>query len=210
MPIFDLPRTDVTTIALAIDKLSSSPACGFDGITSFLIKACKTDILPILLYIFNLSFSQRVFPSAWKAAEITPLFKSGDTDNSNNYRPISILPTLGKLIERIVHNQLYTYLTNHNLLTGRQSGFRKGYSTGTCLIDFLHNIYGELDEGGACGVLFLDLSKAFDTVNHEILIMKLKSLGLRNSSLSWFSSYLSGHSQRTNIDWSLSDPITGE
>ena len=102
---------------------------------------------------------------------------------------ISILPTLGKLLECVVRDQLYDHLTNNNLLHASQSGFRKGHSTGTCLIDFLHNIYEEIDAGGACGCLFLDLSKAFDTVDHAIVKLKLKSLGVTESSLEWFCSY---------------------
>ena len=107
---------------------------------------------------------------------------------SINYRPISILPTVGKVLERIIHDQLYNYLTVNNLLISRQSGFRKGYSTGTCIVDLLHNIYEMVDGGGACGVLFLDLSKAFDTVDHSVVRTKFKALGIKESSISWFAS----------------------
>ena len=98
---------------------------------------------------------------------------------------------MGKLLERCVHDQCDAYLSSHNLLSASQSGFCKGHSTTTCLIDFLDNIYREIDEAGACGALYLDLSMAFDTVNPNILLLKLKHLGFRQSVTSWFSSYLS-------------------
>ena len=137
-------------------------------------------------------------------AKVTPFFKSGDSSLCTNYHPISILPTLGKLLDSLVHDQLYTYLTSYNILSDRQSGFRKGYSTGTCLVEFLHTIYSEIDEGGACGVLFLDLSKAFDTVDHNVIKLKLKSLGIKESSVSWFDSYLCDRSQYTVVEGSSS------
>ena len=110
-PIFDIMITDASTIAKAIDRLSVSPLSGFDGITSYMIKAGKTELLKILLHRFNLSITSRKFPTAWKSAKITPLFKSGNMSSPTNYRPISILPTLGKLLERIIHDQLYHYLS---------------------------------------------------------------------------------------------------
>ncbi len=113
-------------------------------------------------HVINLSIRQNVFPDAWKTGCITPLFKDGDATDPGNYRPISILPCFGKIVERVVHSQIYTYVTEKDLLTEDQSGFRKGHSTGTCLIDFLGNIYSNIDKGSHCGVLFLDLQKAFD------------------------------------------------
>ena len=159
------------------------------------------------MYIFNESIRTKTFPTLWKAGKITPLFKSGNSDNEDNYHPITILPTLGKVLERIIHDQLYSNLTDYELLTKRQSGFRKGYSTGTCLIDFLNEIYEEVDQGGACGVLFLDLSKAFDTVDHGIIKIKLKALGVKESSIQWFTSYLTGRIQYTQVDGILSEPL---
>ena len=206
-PIFDIKEVNQMDIAKAIDRLSSSPACGFDEITAFMVKSGKPELLDILLYLFNMSIRTKRFPQLWKVAKVTPLYKSRDPNDKNNYRPISILPTLGKVLERLIHDQLYSHLTNNKLLAENQSGFRKGSSTGTCLVDFLHHIYEEIDGGGACGVLFLDLSKAFDTVNHDIIWIKLKALGVKELSISWFVSYLTGRTQYTNINNTLSDPI---
>ena len=130
-----------------------------------------------------------IFPQQWKIGKVTPLYKQGPADDPNNYRPITVIPTVGKVLERLVYNQMTKYLNDHKIITETQAGFREGRSTGTCLIEFLHNIYGEIDRGGACGVLFLDLAKAFDTVHHLRLIDKLKSLSFRGSARKWFTSY---------------------
>ena len=206
-PIFDITHVNQSSIAKAIDNLSSSPSSGFDGFTSYMIKSGKLELLPLLEFIFNLSIDNKKFPKLWKSAKITPLFKTGDASLPTNYRPIAILPTLGKLLERLIHDKLYDHLPKNDLLSNCLSGFRKGYSTGTCIIDFLHHIYSEIDGGGACGVLFLDLSKAFDTVDHKIIKIKLKSLGIKESSLNWFVSYLEDRDQCTYIDGHLSDPM---
>ena len=121
-----------------------------------------------------------------------------------NYRPISDLPTPGKLLERVTDNQCQSYLTQYDLLSDAQSGFGEGRSTGTCLIDFLTEIYEEVDAGGASGVLFLDLAKAFDTVDHEVLFSKLRHLGFKLSSINWFMSYLNNRTQATKVGNSLS------
>ena len=204
-PIFDIVETNIDMVEKAIDMLSSTSSSYYDGITSYLLKCSKPCLSGILVHIFNLSIRNKVFPALWKEAKITPLYKIGDHDNPTNYRPISILPTVGKVLERTIHDQLYNYLTINNLLTPRQSGFRKGYSTGTCIIDLLHNIYETVDGGGACGVLFLDLSKAFDTVDHSIVRTKLKAFGIKESSISWFLSYLSNRVQCTSVDGVLSN-----
>ncbi len=141
----------------------------------------------------------KCFPNSWKLASVTPLFKSGDTDSCDNYRPISVLPTLGKCLERLIYNQCIAYMNTNHLLTDCQAGFRERHSTGACLADFLDEIYEEIDGGGSCGVLFLDLAKAFDTVDHRILELKLQALGFKASAVSWFSSYLTGCEQVTKI-----------
>ncbi len=204
-PSFSFIEITTKDVADAINKLSSSKACSHDGITAFMIKCAKTELLPILTYLFNRSLSLKVFPKLWKDAIVTPLFKSGRQDDVGNYRPISVLSTVGKLLERCVHDQCYQYLSTHNLLTTSQSGFRKAHSTTTCLADFLDNIYQEIDEGVACGAIYLDLSKAFDTVDHHILLLKLRYLGFQHGVISWFRSNLSNRMQCTKVNGVLSD-----
>ncbi len=153
--------------------LSNSNACGVDGITSRLLKSAGYSICHPLSFIFNLSISTNTFPSDWKTSIVVPLFKGGDRSDANNYRPISLLQVTSKLLERWVHDKLYTYLQNVNFFLNQQSGFRKGYSTVTCLIDFLDGIYLNIEDGVVSGVLLLDLKKAFDSVHHAYLLRKL-------------------------------------
>ena len=134
-----------------------------------------------------------------------PIFKSGDKSDVGNYRPISVLPIVSKIIERAVHDQLYAYLTNADLLSNAQSGFRSNHSTSTTLHDVQDYILNNMDDGYATGVILLDLKKAFDTVNHDILIKKLKNYGIGNNELLWFESYLNNRSQVVNVNSTLSD-----
>ena len=172
-----------------------------------MIKSCKRGISPVLVHLYNLSITTKCFPDSWKITKVRPLYKGGNAADCNNYRPISIIPTLGKILERIIHKQCSNYLEMNNVLSAAQSGFRKGRSTGTCLVEFLDNIYREIDRGRACGVLFLDLAKAFDTVSHEILLLKLKNVGFKENCCSWFRSYLRERSQVTMVDDVLSSEL---
>ena len=209
-PTFEFKEIADEDIANAINLLSSSPSSSIDDITALMIKSAKTELIKILKFLFNLSINKRKFPACWKVSKVTPLFKAGNASDVNNYRPISIIPTVGKLFERIIHTQSSTYLKNYDLLTDSQSGFRPGHSTGTALMEFLDHIYRGIDEGGAGGALFVDLSKAFDSIDHTIMIDKLKKLGFRQSALTWFDSYLSNRYQITKVNNTLSNPMLNE
>ena len=138
---------------------------------------CRTTtVIPLITHICALSINRSIFPDIWKLAIITPLHKSGPTNEPSNFRSISVLPCLGKILERVTHIQLYSYLSDHNMLAEEQSGFRTGYSTGTCLTTFLDPIYLNMDQGCPSGVLFLDLRKAFDVVDHKILLSKFRNM----------------------------------
>ena len=130
---------------------------------------------------------------------MTALFKQGDRTDKDNYRPISILPTVSKVIERAVHSQLYDYLDSNNLLAVNQFGFRRARSTALALTQFTDEVLSNMDKGLVNGVVFIDLKKAFDTVDHVILLGKLKSLGISSNNLEWFHSYLSSRYQKTVI-----------
>ena len=151
-----------------------------------MLKSCQIEIAPTLTHIVNLSMHKRAFPSAWKLSKVTPLHKSGSWDDCNNYRPIAILSTVSKVLERLVHQQCTAYLTSYGILSEAQSGLRGGRSMDTCLIEFLNNIYCGINAGGVCGAVFLDLAKAFDTVNHDILVEKLSNMGFRYGVRRWF------------------------
>ena len=130
---------------------------------------------------------------------MTALFKKGDKTDKDNYRPISILPTVSKVIERAVHSQVYGYLDSNNLLAVSQFCFRRARSTALAVTQFTNEVLSNMDKGLENGVVFIDLKKAFDTVDHVILLGKLKSLGLSNNNLEWFHSYLSSRYQKTVI-----------
>ena len=138
-------------------------------------------------------------PGPWKCASIKPPHKGGDCATPSNYRPISLLPVPSKLLEKHVQKQLSVHLNSNNLLFPYQSGFRPSHSTQTLLLHCLDKWYKALDSKKFVGVVFLDISKAFDTVNHDLLLSKLFHLGLSLSTVSWFKSYLSNRSHVTRV-----------
>ena len=198
---------DITAddIFKCIDDLSTNKSSGLDDIKTSLLKLASPHICSSLSYICNLSLTSSEFPNDWKKAKVTPIYKSGNHCNLENYRPISILSVVSKILEKCVHNQLYYYLTSCNILSNCQSGFRANHSTSTALLDFQDYILNNMDKGIVTGVIFLDLKKAFDTVNHNILLSKLKHYGINGKVLKWFKSYLSQRSQTVSIGSEFSD-----
>ena len=209
-PVFEFHKIEVNEIMNIIRDMKPSNSASSDGLTARLVKAAGPGIFLPLVHVINLSLISSSFASCWKLGCVTPLFKEGNASDPSNYRPITILPTVGKICERVAHTQLYKYCTDYNIISDCQSGFRKGHSTTSCLLDFLDNIFVQVDRGAASGVLFLDLRKAFDTVNHTLLLQKLRSYGVRSKPLAWFESYLEGRTQVTKVGQALSDrlPIT--
>ena len=141
-----------------------------------------------------------MFPCQWKIAKVTPLFKSGNKEECNNYRPISVLPLLSKILEKHVFLLFYKYLQQHRLLTDSQFGFRGNQSCQTALITLTEKIYEALETGNYFGLVQLDLSKAFDLVNHSLLLQKLKLYNCSSASTFWFECYLSNRSQSDSIE----------
>ena len=148
--------------------------------------------------------STGVFPSAFKVAKVTPVFKKDDPHIFSNYRPISLLPCFSKILERLIYNRLDNFLTRFNILHKNQYGFRKHHSTDLALLDIYNNISSSLDLNHHTIGIFLDLSKAFDTINHDILLSKLQHYGIRGLALDLLSSYLSSRLQFTCYDSHLS------
>ena len=162
------------------------------------------------VFIYNLSLSTSTFPNEWKAAKVTPLFKSGDRNLTENYRPISILPVFAKIIEKEVHNQVYAFLLEHKLLNKHQHGFRTRRSTNTALLSVIDKWLQGMDNSQVTAVVYLDLAKAFDTVRHPLLMEQLSLMEINGAEYDWFVSYLSNRKQRVVYDGVLSaaKPIT--
>lgn len=207
---FVLLNTDEQEIECLIKGLRSDCAVGIDGISSNFLKQHSKILTPHLTHIFNQCISTGVFPDSLKRALIHPIYKSGDRDRVNNYRPISVLPSLSKILERIMNGRLTKYLENNNILSDRQYGFRSKKSTNDAVHDLTNHIVKAMDKGSKPLAIFLDLAKAFDTVSIPKLILKLEALGVRGNQLKLFHSYLTNRSQCVKVGEYLSKDLPVE
>ena len=183
-----------------IQSLKSKESFGHDGISVKLLKSIYSSILLPLTLIINQSFITGIFPDQLKIAKVVPLFKKDDREIMDNYRPVSLLCALSKVFERAAYNQLYNYFKEHELFYKNQYGFRDQHSTELASLELIDRIYSDLNEKKNPIVIFMDLSKAFDTLDHKILLNKLKYYGITGIALSWFKSYLSNRVQYVEID----------
>jgi hypothetical protein len=176
-----------------------------NGISLKLLKFINTAISIPLAHIFNLSFVNGIFPRKLKTNRTVPIFKSGDPCLCDNYHPISLIPTLSKIIEKIAAITLTNHLKLNKLLHHNQFGFQRNTSTEHNLIKVFNFIGESLNKGNYCIGIFLDLRKAFHTCSHNILLKKLSKLGVCDTALNWFKSYLTDRSQKVEIDRHLSN-----
>ena len=185
----------------ALNRLKSKNSSGPDKISTNLLKSIIPTIMGPICYLFNLSFKTGFIPTILKTAKIVPIFKAGETDNFTNYRPISLLSSFSKLLEKVAANQIMKYLNKFKLLYEHQYGFRAKHNTTQPLIHFLDKIYNALNKPVSEYTLgiFIDLTKAFDTCDVEILLSKLEHYGFRGTSNLWFKNYLNGRKQFTSI-----------
>lgn len=179
-----------------IKKIENHKSSGIPGIKSSLFKITAKILVPQFKFLFNLCLRLSIFPSAWKNTIVTPLYKAGDPSQPGNYRPIACIPLPAKLLEKCIHNQLYDYLESCNLLTDEQFGFRRFRNTQQSIFKFIDNIYQNINSSLSTIAIYVDFRKAFDTVDHQILLEKLKTFNLSNNSVKLFNSYLTDRTQQ--------------
>lgn len=187
--------------------LDTNKSHGPDLLDPHFLKTAADFIAEPLTHIFNLTLSTSEIPKILKFAFVFPLFKGGDQSVLSNYRPISILSTLSKVLERLINRQLKSYLEDHEILSKFQSGYRKKHSTMTAALKVVNDISFSLDRKQNCASIFIDLSKAFDSVDHQILKQRLVNIGLSEQATNWISNYLSDRSQKVKCDNQCSDDL---
>uniref|UniRef100_A0A8C6KC16 Reverse transcriptase domain-containing protein n=1 Tax=Nothobranchius furzeri TaxID=105023 RepID=A0A8C6KC16_NOTFU len=203
--IFQLPSD--SEISDIIHK-SKPSTCLLDPLPTALVKSCLPSLLPLVSALTHASLSSGIVPSIFKTAAVTPILKkpSSDPNIFTNLRPISNLPFVSKVLEKVVAAQLHTHLTLNSFYEPFQSGFRPLHSTETALLKITNGLLIAADSGLLSILVLLDLSAAFDTISHSILIHRLSFIGIANIPLQWFQSYLSGRTQFITIKSSHSQP----
>ena len=205
-PRFSLDNTGPIHLIDIVKSFDSKTSPDLDGLSLKFIKSVISDINIPLAHTFNLSLDQGIFPEKLKECRIVPIFKSGDPKICDNYRPISLVNTLSKILEKIVALKLTNHLQVNDLLYKHQYGFLRGKSTEHNLIHVVNYIANSLNNGKYCIGLFLDLKKAFDVCDHSILLKKLKKFGVKNEAHNWFRSYLTNRVQKVDIAGQISSP----
>ena len=193
--MFMAPTTG-TKIKEIIQSLPHKTSSGYDRISNVLLKNLNETIVLPLSIIFNKSLEEGTFPDQMKFADVMPLFKAKDRTECTNYRPISLLLTLSKLLEKVVYRRTYKFLETHNQLFVSQYGFREGHSCENAISELISQALKGKQEGMYTLALFLDLSKAFDSLEHNVLLKKLERYGIRGKTNEWFASYLPNRKMR--------------
>ena len=205
---FELKSLNVEEVCKLVKDLPAGKADGLDGIPARLLKMSILFTASSLTHVFNQVIFTGIIPKDWKSARVTPIFKADSKVDPANYRPISVLSVIAKLFEKSIFNQAYKFLEDNNILSKFQSGFRPLHSTVTALIDSTDNWYVNIDKGLTNAILFIDLKKAFDTIDHEILLSKLELYGFRGAGLRLFKNYLTDRTQVTVINNVKSETCT--
>ena len=179
MFLFD---TDQLEIAKIVRECKPKKSTGYDGINMNIIKSVIKSISKPLVSICNLSLSSGIFPDVMKIARVIPLYKAGEKDLFTNYRPVSLLPQFSKILEKIYYSRLDKFVSKHDILSNSQNGFRQNMSTNLALLELVEELTSSIDKKNKTIGVFIDLKKAFDTIDHYILLKKLDSYGVRGIS----------------------------
>ena len=193
---FSLHPISLSALHRIIFSMRNSPARGADGLCIRILKLAFNSISHVLLFLVNSCITTNDVPSSWKHSLIHPIHKTGDPSNPSNFRPISILPVIAKIVERAVQRQLYYYLSSNHLLAPTQHGFRPRHSTETALTCISDHLLSATDSGKISLLCLIDLSKCFDVIQHSKLLEKLQTLSIDTS---WFQNYLHGHTQSVSF-----------
>ena len=197
---FSFSMVDSETVLKILNQFKPKSSKGLDGISMKVLKSVSSVILEPLTLLINQSLMSNTFPSKLKIAKIMPLLKKPNIFKPDNFRPISLLPCISKIIEKCVFMQVYQYFERNKLIFGSQYGYRKDHSTETACLELIDKLHKHLDDSQSPFCIFIDLSKAFDTINHQILLSKLKYYGLDDHAVTWFKSYLSDRKQFVEVD----------
>ena len=197
--IFFAPTTkfEVTDVVTALNNKQSA---GHDELSNFILKGVISSIADPLAHVFNLSILNGDFPEQFKIAKVIPLFKKGDHLEASNYRPISLLSSISKILEKLIFSRTMDFLKAYDIFTNSQFGFRQKHSTIHALLNFVDKVAHAIDSHSHLIGIFLDFSKAFDTINHDILLSKLSHYGIRGKALEWFGSYLHNRKQYVSLN----------
>lgn len=205
--IFRFSLQSPDNIKKVLSSLRSKESSGFDGISVKFLKFLSPALVTPLTLIINQSLVTGIFPTKLKIAKVIPLLKKGHAYILDNYRPVSLLSAISKLFEKVVYNQLYEYFQRYKLFYTSQYGFRKRHSTEYATLELLDKLLHDIDDRNATFAVYMDLSKAFDTLNHNILLEKLHRYGIHDSELSWFSNYLCNRTQYVEIEGYQSETL---
>ena len=199
-----LTEEEILNIINSLDNKSSS---GYDGLSNTMVKSLKNELHMPLTLIINQMLHTGIYPNAFKIAKVIPIFKKGDPSLLTNYRPITLLPTLLKIFERAISTQLYSFFITNNILCEQQYGFRAGHSTELAATKLIDHTYEQMDQQKTPGHIYIDLSKAFDTLNFDILLSKLRYYGLSEIPLKLITNYLTNRNQYLKFESCISNLV---
>ena len=202
---FSLRPVHPDTVVDVVKNLKNSKSTGLDNIDVRTLKIIVEDIAPALTHVINLSITSMIFPNVWKLAKLIPLLKKGDPLCPSNYRPVALLSVLSKVLERVVFMQVVEYMESNGLIHPSHHGSRPRHSTCTAIIEMYDSWVNSVEKGDMAGVMMIDLSAAFDLVDHHLLLQKLQLMGFDMPATVWMWSYLHARSQCVYVDGKLSD-----